>query len=493
MRRLPVPLGRRPATAHVDPQTLVVWIAIGLNSIILAGFAIARHRSYWTARFDVGNMWQAIWTTAHGDILLSTNGAGEQASRLAGHVDPLLLVFTPIAWITRSPVPILVLQPFLVALGALPLYALARRYFAGWPAVACALTWLLYPPLWWLVLDEFHPVAFAAPLLVGCVWAIETGRNGWLATLAVLAALSKEEVGLTLAVLGIWMAVRQGRRRAGLILAACSTAWVFFCVAVIIPHYNNGQGSDFVARYGELGTGAGDVVKHLLTHPWEIITTGLAPSGLSYLAALLLPLLLLPFASSLVVAAVPEILLNVLADWPPQHSIEFHYVAVPAGILIPAAVLGLNRVRGWRLVARRASVGALAAGLVAASVLAMAITGPVPGFEPLSVASKSRVAQYSRSSGTQDIDRAIARIPVDAPVSAGNYIGGHLSARSYVATFPVIGQAQFVIVDARRPAVGFRIDRFAFSRELAQLQLRPDFRLASVDGSVSTFVRKDTN
>ena len=251
MRRLPVPLGRRPATAHVDPQTLVVWIAIGLNSIILAGFAIARHRSYWTARFDVGNMWQAIWTTAHGDILLSTNGAGEQASRLAGHVDPLLLVFTPIAWITRSPVPILVLQPFLVALGALPLYALARRYFAGWPAVACALTWLLYPPLWWLVLDEFHPVAFAAPLLVGCVWAIETGRNGWLATLAVLAALSKEEVGLTLAVLGIWMAVRQGRRRAGLILAACSTAWVFLCVAVIIPHYNNGQGSDFVARYGE--------------------------------------------------------------------------------------------------------------------------------------------------------------------------------------------------------------------------------------------------
>ena len=481
----------RTSTGRRDLQTTVVCLAIGLNSVILAALAVARHRAYWTARFDVGNMWQAIWTSAHGDLLLSTNGAGEQASRLAGHVDPLLLVFTPIAWITRSPVPILVLQPLLVALGALPLYALARRHFDGWPAVVCALTWLVYPPLWWLVLDEFHPLAFAAPLLVGCVWAIETGRNGWLASLAVLAALSKEEVGLTLAVLGVWMAIRHGRRVAGLILTGCSTVWVAICAAIIIPHFNNGQGSDFVARYGEAGGGAGGVIKHLATHPWEIVTTGLAPSRLGYLAALLLPLLLLPFASSLVVAVVPELLLNLLANWGPQHSIEFHYVAVPAGILLPAAVLGLARLHASGVVFARVGASGLAGGLAAASIVGLAITGPLPGLEPLSTASKLRVGQYLRPQGAESIDRAIARVPADAPVSVGNYLGGHLSARRYVATFPVIGQAQFVVVDRRRPTVGFRTDMVAFRRELAALEARPDFRLANVDGDILTYVRRD--
>ena len=64
-----------------------------------AGFSvlsIERHRAFETGRFDLGNMVQAVWSTAHGRPLEVTNLAGEQTSRLGSHVDPILAVFAPL-------------------------------------------------------------------------------------------------------------------------------------------------------------------------------------------------------------------------------------------------------------------------------------------------------------------------------------------------------------------------------------------------------------
>ena len=55
-------------------------------------------------------------------------------------------------------------------------------------------TFLLYPPLQWATVTEFHPVTLAAPLLMFCIWAAEERRYGVLSACAVLAALTKPEV-----------------------------------------------------------------------------------------------------------------------------------------------------------------------------------------------------------------------------------------------------------------------------------------------------------
>ena len=51
-----------------------------------AGFAALsalRHDAYVTGRFDLGNMVQAVWSTAHGHPLRMTDLHGDQISRLA--------------------------------------------------------------------------------------------------------------------------------------------------------------------------------------------------------------------------------------------------------------------------------------------------------------------------------------------------------------------------------------------------------------------------
>jgi Predicted membrane protein len=84
-----------------------------------------RHRSFETGRFDLGNMVQAVWSTAHGHPLRVTTLTGEQAFRLGAHIDPVLMLFAPLWWLWPSPDLLLVAQALAIALGALPVYWLA--------------------------------------------------------------------------------------------------------------------------------------------------------------------------------------------------------------------------------------------------------------------------------------------------------------------------------------------------------------------------------
>src|SRR5439155_651928 len=72
--------------------------------------SVLRHEAYVTGRFDLGNMVQAVWSTAHGRPLQMTDLHGDQISRLAAHVDPILVVFAPLWWIWPSPHMLLVAQ-----------------------------------------------------------------------------------------------------------------------------------------------------------------------------------------------------------------------------------------------------------------------------------------------------------------------------------------------------------------------------------------------
>ena len=67
-------------------------------------------------------MVQAVWSTAHGRPLETTDVTGIQFSRLGAHVDPILAVFTPLAWTPFLPEGLLVAQaewlPQYVASGA---------------------------------------------------------------------------------------------------------------------------------------------------------------------------------------------------------------------------------------------------------------------------------------------------------------------------------------------------------------------------------------
>ena len=240
-----------------------------------AGFgalAVLQQRAFETGRFDVGNLTQAVWSTAHGDFLEVTSLAGNQISRLGAHFDPLAAALAPLWWVWPDPSLLLVAQAAAVSLGALPVFRLGRRHLGSDRAgLAFALVYLLYPATQWLVLDDVHTVALATPLLLFAFDYLDQDRLLAFAAVAALACLTKEHVGLAVAMLGIWYAVARGRRRAGAAIAVTGTAVALIATAIVVPHFHPGGGSPFADRYADVGGTPTGILETAVSDPGAIV------------------------------------------------------------------------------------------------------------------------------------------------------------------------------------------------------------------------------
>ena len=403
-------------------------------AVYAAGFgalAVQEHRAFETGRFDLGNMVQAVWSTAHGRPLEVTELDGEQINRLGAHVDPILAAFAPLWRIWPNPTMLLVVQAVVVALGALPVFWLARKHLASQRLGSLfALAYLVYAPVQWLPLDEFHPVGLACPLLAFAVWYLDEQRPVAALPFLALAALTKEEIPLVIAGLGVWYAVVRGRRLVGAALAVAGVGVAAFYLGVVIPHYREGQAPAFYDRYDAVGGSPAGIVETAFTDPLVILREITEGRDIAYLFQLALPLAGLFLASPLILlAAFPELGANLLSEVPTQTSIEFHYTAPITPFLIAGAIFALAR-------APRLVPVVLVASLVGALFL-----GPLREGE----LAPDRVSAHDRIAS-----RAVGLIPSHAPVSSTNGLGAHLSARRRVFSFPVLREAEWVAVDLRR-------------------------------------------
>ncbi len=457
------------------PRALL-WLATASFGAGFAALATLQHRAFETGRFDLGNLTQAVWSTAHGDLLQVTSLRGEQMSRLGAHFDPIVAALAPLWWLWPDPALLLVAQAVAVALGALPVYLLAHKHLGTeWAGLGFALVYLLYPPTQWLVLDDFHPVAFATPLLLAAIWFLDEERLIAFAVTAGLACLTKEQVGLSVAVLGLWFAVRHGRPRAGAAIAAAGAAAAIVATVIIVPRYAPGGGSPFEHRYDAVGGSPVGILKTAVTDPLRLVEAAFQGRDLAYLKHLVLPLAGLPLlAPLLALSAVPELALNTLSSTRTQTSIHFHYTAAAIPGLVAASVLGAALVHRRRPTATPWLVRAV----VVAVALSGVLLGPLPVWRHVPFGESLATRDHLENAHDRVAARALRLVPPGAAVSATNTLGAHLSARKRIFSFPVLEDARWIAVDERRPS--YRDEAVAprrFALALARVRDDPAWRV----------------
>jgi len=461
----------------------LLWAAMAAYAAGFAALSVLRHEAFETGRFDLGNMVQAVWSTAHGHLLQVTNLHGAQISRLAAHVDPILIVFAPLWWIWPSPSLLLTAQALAVALGALPLFWLARKHTGSErAALGFSLAYLLFPATEWMTLNEFHPVSLACPLLLFAIWYLDEDRLLPFACFAALAALTREEVPLVIAGLGIWYAIGRRRWLAGGTIAAVGVAASAIAIQVVIPHFHGAE-SSFYGRYDAVGGSAAGIVRKAFTDPGRLLSVAFDHRGTHYLLNLLLPMAGLALLSPLLlVALIPELALNLLSSVDAQSSIHYHYVAAEIPILFAAAAIGAGRLGRW--------AGTAGTVVVLTAILGNYWLGPIPvwRFVPGGQTFQAKSAHISRH------DRIAARmlklIPATAPVTATNSLGAHLSERKRIFSFPYLRDATWVIVDERKPSLGDHNDHRRGLKRIQQLRHDPRFRLVAAADGVLIFRRR---
>ena len=515
------------------------WIVIGAAVIFAVGYSLLswlHYRTYYGGRYDLGNMVQAVYNTAHGHFLEITNANGAQMSRLGAHVDPIIAFFA-LPWLVwPNPMMLLVGQAIIVALAAWPAYRLGVRVLKD-PGAAAILAGalLVYPALGFLVLAEFHPVSLAVPLLLFAFLYLEEERLWRALPFLVLAALCKEEIPLLIGLMGVFFAVRK-RRWWPLSISAAAAVYFGLAIGVVLPHFNV-KGSPFVGRYSEYGSSTGSIMRNVILHPVHTVRGLLAVDDLRYWWRLLWPFALTSLLSPLtLLISLPELLVNGLSKQLPQRRIEFQYVAGEIPFLFAAAVLGVRRLHGWlsRLhiggradrpgsasradrpdpaaradrpgsvsrAARAALAGITPGGIwrrvVQVRSLALIVfigalagnyfLGPLPFSLPN---ARYSAANYGRDSHDAVLDRAVKIIPRNATVSVGNIVGSHLSARRVVYTFPYVGRAEYVIIDSKHPFVSDALSPGAFQISLSSVIISGHYRSIYARDGVYVFERRD--
>jgi uncharacterized membrane protein len=420
-----------------------VWAGMAVWTIVLYAVARDAYVNFRVGRFDLGNMVQAIWSTTQGRPLETTHGTtGEEMVRLGGHVDPFLVLLAPVWMVWQSPLVLVFAQVAAVALGALPVFWLARRHTGSERVGALlALGYLVYPWTATSAVASIHPVTFAIPLLLICVWYLDTNRLVPFALCALLVMSTGELMALSVAALGIWYALARGKRLAGAAIATCAAAWTFVALYVVVPAFSGGS-SQFYGFYDQVGGSPTGVVRTAFTNPVVILRALFEGHDIAYLLWLSVPLCgLFLLSPALAAVALPELLVNTLSDFKSMSDPRYHSLAAILPFLIAATVLGVARLQASR------RVPAALAVLVVSGVIAF-VVGPWPraiGIAPLG-GRPTLTAEHVAA-----LSDAVALVPDGVPVTASNPAGAHLAARRYIYSIPLLRKAEWVVVDLDDP------------------------------------------
>jgi len=458
---VPLPLTRAGA--------LLVAASAALWTALVGWLAVWRHQEFLSHRYDLGNMTQAVWSSAQGRLLEMTDGAtNEQVSRLAGHVDPILILFAPLWWVYSAPEALILGQAAALAAGLYPVVRLALKHTGSRLIAALLGGWyLVFPWVIWNALNDMHPVTLVIPLLLYAIWFLDEHHLGRFAIVAALALLCGELVGLTVAAIGIWYALAHGRRRIGAAIALAGAAWTAMCLLVVIPHFNDGRSSRFYSHFESVGGSPAGLAKTLVTDPGAVLAAITTVDDFVYVLLLLLPTAFLALGQPLMLLiALPQLGVNMLSEQSSSTGPTFQYVAPILPALVAGTVLAVARFKP-RL---RVFASAL---LFAGTAICLISIPPKPGGQYFVFGPTETRARVEAMRAALDL------VPDDAGVTTTNGLGAHLSARRFVHVFPARVNASWAVLDLRDPWLvrGTRIDEPRFRALVARFERDARWRL----------------
>ncbi|MBN1992330.1 MAG: DUF2079 domain-containing protein [Anaerolineae bacterium] len=347
---------RLPSTIYSLPNLLCLLLILTFAAFFSA-LAAQQHHTFQTNGLDLGNVDQALWNTAQGRFLHFTLMIPLQ-SRLALHVEPILLLFIPLYWLNLgNPETLLIIQAGVVAFGAWPLYQIAKNRFhlphhnspALFVAFLCLvfpLAYLLLPTLQAAVLYDFHAVTLAPTFLLFAFWALIRRQDKQVIIFLLLAMACKEDMPLVVAMVGVYAGLAQRRWRLAGLVIGLSALWFVTAVFVIQPSFSPG-GNVQLDRYDWLGKSPVEMLQTLIFQPNLVLNHLWSQANLpGYLWQLFLPTAFLAFFSPLtLLPMLPTLAINLLSQNPFTWRLEdFHYGAPLAPFLFISAIYGIKRV-----------------------------------------------------------------------------------------------------------------------------------------------------
>ena len=400
-------------------------------AVLFGTLGVRNQQHFGTWSYDMGIYDQGLWLLSRGHAFMTVRGLNFWGH----HVNLVGLLFVPFYWLGAGPSFLYVVQACALALGAVPVYLIARdRLEQPWMGLLFAVVYLMYAPVQWISWAMFHPESLVIAPILFAWWFAARRRWGWFAAMVLFALSTREDAALAVIMLGLVLAVsawREADRRVVLRVCGATSAlglvWYLVATGIVIPHFNDGKVPFYVTSfYGDFGHSMSQVMWGMMRHPGRVASDVVEHDRLRFYWQLSWPVgwTYLAHPLALLIAA-PQMLASVLGGTPYARMIKYQYTSMMIAPILIASIQGAAVL--WRF---RVARFVLPVWLLGCSFVTNAMWAP----SPLNSVD-SRV--WARADPRDDsLRHALALIPGGASVSASYELLPHLSHRLHIYDWP---------------------------------------------------------
>lgn len=243
----PGPARSRPHPAPLRPYLIAAAVLCALYFL----YGYLRFSHFQSPSWDLGIFEQEVRAYAGFDApVVDIKGPGFLI--LGDHFSPVVALLVPLYWIWPSAVALLFAQAALFAVSAVIVGRTVQQMLGGRSGLCVTVAYGLSWGLQEAVKSDFHEIALAVPLLALVCRALLMERWRAVVLWSLPLVLVKEDLGVTVAVVGGLLAL-YGRRLQGFLLAAFGIVAFALTVLVLIPAASSAGEYDYWKKIEENG------------------------------------------------------------------------------------------------------------------------------------------------------------------------------------------------------------------------------------------------
>lgn len=353
-----------------EHSTILVFVCMMTYGVIFSGITAFRHHAFMTRAWDLGIFTQSLWTTLNANRFfyhtceLFINPSG---SFFGVHFSPILFLVLPLYWLFQTPETLLVLQSFILAFAAIPLYKLAKENGGGRSVgMVFAFAYLLYPATHAVNLYDFHVQAFLPLFFFSLVYYFTKEKWSKYLVFAVLSLMCDEHAAIITSFIGVYVAwtyrttiVSTIKRReftekkliVPLVTVIMGFSWYWFTIwqrNVFFP-INPETTSAFLGSPNFTILGARtplEIPLLVILRPWNAVQALVYNGSVKLLYIILVfgPLAFLSFGKpSALIPTIPWFTFALMSECGDHHSLGNQYEAYIVAFIFSAAVFTVRK------------------------------------------------------------------------------------------------------------------------------------------------------
>ncbi len=485
-------VGGPSVTERFNDKYSLIAVSVLVAVFTAAVFAVTaiKYACFYHSAFDFGIFCSMFESMVETGLPTTTFERGTEISHFAVHFSPFFYLLLPVYALWRSPLCLLFMQAFGIALGAFAVRRICRALELS-PVMATGLSavYLLFPTMANGCYYDFHENKFLSVLILWALAFILEKKRIGAAIFLLLILTVKEDAFIYVLAICLWMLVTKRDRIFALIAAAFSIGWFFFACNMIqvcggeimsdrFRNYSADPDGGLLSAVRTCFIDIGYLLREVFAGAASDKYSELTYSGqkLEFIWWTCIPLLFAPFLrkrSAELVLLIPVLVINLMPEWLYQFNVDFQYTYGSAALIIFSALLFIKERKAET---RRFFVASMLC-LSLVFTVSLVWSRGVGYFETYRLNKDKYVA----------MEKALEKIPEDSTVTAYGYMVPHLWRNRTIQAVPkYYGElvlTEYFVVDTR----------YESSTGVAEMYhyMGDDYELVSEAGFVKIFKIKD--